>query len=1856
MGFLNFFRKSNGRKAKQKKPERWRGFRRLRFESLESRSMLSGSSIQIQGTVEIDNLAMAGGNAVPVANATMQISVGHSKYLIITNSDGKFSQPVLNAVGSDISFQLTAQSPPDLTASHTSYAVYQFGVQGTYTMPRRLSPYTWTQSSNPQTRTPYTLQASGNNFNLILDAGTTKANINIVTESGHTVTVTTAVANGFSVGDTVAMSVAAVPRYDGTFTIASIVNPTTFTFNDSTSGLTGSFTGTATSATSSQQAAQGFAVFSIVGDYEEYARNYLNATLPRAIVVNYPSGDQPSSFSADTNPHSFFDHNTQWVNIASADMIAAAPDTIGHEFGHLVASFSYFAIGGGGTHFFDYNQRAVPPSDADPVTWRYDKTPTASEAQTAFTEAWADYFAVSAKAASVTSNLNIAALSSDNTTMNGWQIATTGGQGEDNEASIARFLFALDQTGENTNPIDEVIAPMGSKGLFQLLAGSAANPGPQNMAQLFQKLAGTHPNDNHYLASIGDMAQSMNISPNVSGVVVATTGAYAGRHQIVFSAPLVYGKNISQLTIGGSVSRVYESTAVFLNNQLSIAVFNTAWQPVFDSTNPTITLGSTASVVTSSTTSTMQWTVTLTTAQWNTVVNGNGVYWVVEATDPNHPTTVLYWSNAVEYTPGAHASATSFISSGNALALSYGILPPDSGWPTDDSTVTIPPFTINVFAVPTGSFYDPRTSDNQIVSYAVSDWEDLNAPPDAGNYDFQKTIEIPASEINSQLLASLVAQGNDYLVAEMDFGDGSPPVLARFQGGTFQTADANGTVYVFGDASLNDDTPDTAQFTNSVTIASAGGSVSVSGSGSDGDTAVSYSQTYSTASSEVDFFAYDNTSTADASGLAASTSLKALGGDGDNTILGGQGNDTIVVGNGTNTITDGDGNDTLTAGNGNNIITVGDGNDSVDAGNGNNTVACGNGNDILQAGNGNNLITAGDGGDWVIAGDGNNNVTLGNGNDILDVGNGDNSLVAGNGSDRIVAGGGNNAIVCGSSSDDGLWVGDGDNTISLGTGGFRVTAGNGNNVFDVDASTTQWSYIYAGGGNNDVLLTHATSGDTPVVNGGSAYDWSTLWFPLPTRVAVEYYGLQVPEYSILSDSGTGDNLTFDNGATVYWSEGVSANANVTLDNATTLNLQGQTVTVASLNVINGGVTNGSIIVTGTVTVQSAEVDANVTAQELIATGGYSAMTGNNTFTSVTLGTSATDTATLAVGANALGDAPVTFGGPCTLQALDDLSLTQNIATPDATGISATFDSNGFSVVLSGQISGGAHLIVTNSSGGGSVTLAGDNSYTDGTQIASGMLVFSSTASLPTSGLVSIQDGGELETNDLWQSGTPVTSWLASGLIDPSSTGALALAGDSSESIDLNGFPGLSIGAAATDATYSGTITPDSTFNSYQFGGGPGTLTVASVLADYNNTSCGVSINGNVVFSAANTYTGDTNISNATLQTTDPLALATTANINVNGVNGLLQCADGSQIGGDLALNDGGSINLGSGSTIIMGTLAVTSIVNGSIPSYWSGTGTVEGVVTVSYGGILTVGQNGPATLTAPGGVLITGSGQVVMGDPASAIVGTIDDEGWQSISLVGQVGGSSSALVLGALQQYAPTVTLGTASGDTGTNTYSTIYVVSGTLLINQQSAVSVGATLVIGDPAAFGETAPIVSAPSQGSTQVTGGHGDSTTTGSGGGTCTLGDDGPPPVDPAVLAAEAAAQAAAAAAAHARNILFHQRMAAGVAVLNSLGGIINPQDPEAAIFDAGGMVMQIAPAVRAANGGTLVGASASVINDVLQQVFAANNMTVTPAADGQGTLGSDATEGFPADTTDGLLALDLGILQFLQANTVVLNG
>lgn len=87
------------------------------------------------------------------------------------------------------------------------------------------------------------------------------------------------------------------------------------------------------------------------------------------------------------------------------------------------------------------------------------------------------------------------------------------------------------------------------------------------------------------------------------------------------------------------------------------------------------------------------------------------------------------------------------------------------------------------------------------------------------------------------------------------------------------------------------------------------------------------------------------------------------------TTTGTNGDDTIDGGNGNDTISGLDGEDTLSGGNGNDTISGGDGDDTIDGGNGKDTLDGGGGNDTINGGNGNDDITGGGGDDTI---DGNN--------------------------------------------------------------------------------------------------------------------------------------------------------------------------------------------------------------------------------------------------------------------------------------------------------------------------------------------------------------------------------------------------------------------------------------------------------------------------------------------------------------------------------------------------------------------------------------------------------------------------------------------------------------------------------------------------------------------------------------------------------------------------------------------------------------------------------------------------------------------------------------------------------------------
>ena len=224
-------------------------------------------------------------------------------------------------------------------------------------------------------------------------------------------------------------------------------------------------------------------------------------------------------------------------------------------------------------------------------------------------------------------------------------------------------------------------------------------------------------------------------------------------------------------------------------------------------------------------------------------------------------------------------------------------------------------------------------------------------------------------------------------------------------------------------------------------------------------------------------------------------------GNGNDTITGNYAPETITLGNGTDQVSTGTGADSVTCGGGSDSVTGSDANDTViggggadfiGLGNGNNQVTAGSGADTINVGNGKNLISAGTGTETIQAGDGDNkifvdagggSITVGAGQDIINATTGNSTITAGGGNDFIVVGAGNNTVNGGSGSTLLAVVANANQTLingqvtvaALGVTNFTniatvsLTGGTGNNSFDVSGWTGLPVQINGGGGIDTIV-------------------------------------------------------------------------------------------------------------------------------------------------------------------------------------------------------------------------------------------------------------------------------------------------------------------------------------------------------------------------------------------------------------------------------------------------------------------------------------------------------------------------------------------------------------------------------------------------------------------------------------------------------------------------------------------------------------------------------------------------------------------------------------------------------------------
>lgn len=151
---------------------------------------------------------------------------------------------------------------------------------------------------------------------------------------------------------------------------------------------------------------------------------------------------------------------------------------------------------------------------------------------------------------------------------------------------------------------------------------------------------------------------------------------------------------------------------------------------------------------------------------------------------------------------------------------------------------------------------------------------------------------------------------------------------------------------------------------------------------------------------------------------ASSCPLRAWGGDGDDTIIGGTSADEISSEAGEDTILAGAGNDKVWGGDDYDGMLLGDGDDWTDGGAGEDVIYGGAGNDTIHGGDDTDHLYGEDGDDTVFAGADDDYIYGGNGDDKLYGESGRDHLEGNDGTDYVSGGTGNDWLSGGSGRDE----------------------------------------------------------------------------------------------------------------------------------------------------------------------------------------------------------------------------------------------------------------------------------------------------------------------------------------------------------------------------------------------------------------------------------------------------------------------------------------------------------------------------------------------------------------------------------------------------------------------------------------------------------------------------------------------------------------------------------------------------------------------------------------------------------------------------------------------------------------------
>ncbi|HEY3897722.1 MAG TPA: NF038122 family metalloprotease, partial [Chthoniobacter sp.] len=482
------------------------------------------------------------------------------------------------------------------------------------------------------------------------------------------------------------------------------------------------------------------------------------------------------------------------------------------------------------------------------------------------------------------------------------------------------------------------------------------------------------------------------------------------------------------------------------------------------------------------------------------------------------------------------------------------------------------------------------------------------------------------------------------------------------------------------------------------------------------------------------------------------------------------------------------------------------------------------------------------------------------------------------------------------------------------TGGMLTGNGTltGSLNYTSSASSTFAGVIAGGATGSSLTLNNASA--TLTLTGTSTYAGPTTITAGTLQIGDSNSG-NLMGTSGITISGTG-KLVLDLAGTASFSPNINLNATGTsvkaLESGTTT-ISGVISGAGSLNQNGTGTTvipNGTVdSYTGATNVNAGtlEVDGSLAAGSAVNVATTGMLTGTGTIngkaTLTGIGTiglnGGTIGGTLAItGGNWTGtgtvDGAVTsttgaFNLTGTLTAPVGLSVTGGMLTGNGALNGNLSYTSSTSSLFAGAIGDGAKsssLTLNNASA--TLTLTGTSNYSGATTISAGTLQIGNGSS------------GNL-------SGTSGVSVLGSGVL------SINLA-------DKTSFtPNINLGAAGATLKMIGSNT--NTLSGVISGSG---------IFDQNGGGTTIIPNG-----TADTYTGPTNINGGTLEVDGSLAAGSTVAVTTAGT-----LTGGGTINGKATLTGNGTINLSSGT--IGGTLAVTG-------GNWSGTGTVDGVVTSSSG-------------------------------------------------------------------------------------------------------------------------------------------------------------------------------------------------------------------------------------------------------------------------------------------------------------------